>query len=66
LLKANERLTERERRGHFALFEREPLIAEPWALKEAFRSIYRAGDRHEADERLDQFLAAVERASCSR
>jgi transposase len=62
LLKARERLTERERRRLCALFEREPLIAEAWALKEAFRSIYRASDRHEAERRLERFLAAVERA----
>jgi transposase len=62
LLKANERLTERERRRLIALFEREPMIAEAWGLKEAFRSIYRATDRHEAERRLDHFLAAVERA----
>jgi transposase len=35
-LKARERLTERERRRLIALFEREPLIAEAWGLKEAF------------------------------
>ena len=62
LLKARERLTERERRRLIALFEREPLLAEAWALKEAFRSIYRATDRTEAERRLDRFLAAVERA----
>ena len=59
LLKANERLTERERRRLIALFEREPLIAEAWGLKEAFRAIYR---RDEAERRLDHFLGAVERA----
>jgi transposase len=62
LLKARERLTERERRRLCAPFEHEPLIAEAWALKEAFRSIYRAPDRGEAELRLEQFLAAVERA----
>ena len=62
LLKANERLTERERRRLIALFEREPLIAEAWGLKEAFRAIYRAPDRAEAERRLDHFLGAVERA----
>jgi transposase len=62
LLKANERLTERERRRLVALFEREPMIAEAWGLKEAFRSIYRAPDRAEAGRRLDQFLDAVDRA----
>jgi transposase len=62
LLKARERLSERERRRLIALFEREPLIAEAWALKEAFRRVYRAPDRHEAERRLELFLAAVERA----
>jgi hypothetical protein len=38
------------------------MIAEAWGLKEAFRSIYRAEDRHEAERRLESFLAAVERA----
>lgn len=62
LLKAGERLTERERRRLCTLFEREPLIAEAWGLKEAFRAIYRAPDRAEAERRLERFLAAVERA----
>jgi transposase len=62
LLKASERLTECERRRVCALFEREPLIAEAWGLKEAFRAIYKAPDRGEAERRLDRFLAAVERA----
>jgi transposase len=62
LLKANERLTERERRRLIALFEREPPIAEAWGLKEAFRSIYGAPDKEDAERRLDDFLAAVERA----
>jgi transposase len=62
LLKARERLTERERQRLIALFERDPLIAEAWALKEAFRQVYRAPDRHEAERRLDHFLASVERA----
>jgi transposase len=38
------------------------MIAEAWGLKEAFRSIYRAENRQEAERRLDHFLAAVERA----
>ena len=33
-----------------------------WGLKEAFRSIYRAPDRREAERRLHRFLGAVERA----
>jgi Transposase len=61
-LKARERLTERERRRLCALFEPEPLIAEAWALNETFRAIYRAENRHETEQRLDRFLAAVERA----
>ena len=62
LLKASERLSERERRRLCDLFEHEPLIAEAWGLKEAFRSIYKAPHRGEAERRLDRFLAAVDRA----
>ena len=38
------------------------MIGEAWALKEAFRVIYRAHDRAEAEGRLDHFLGATERA----
>jgi transposase len=62
LLKARERLSERERRRLSELFEREPIIAEAWGLKEAFRDVYRAADRADAERRLDAFLAAVDRA----
>ena len=62
LLKARERLTGRERRRLSELFERDPVIAEAWGLKEAFRGVYRAGDRADAERRLDAFLAAVDRA----
>jgi transposase len=62
LLKARERLSERERRRLSELFEREPLIAEAWGLKESFRRVYRATDRVEAERRLEAFLGAVERA----
>jgi transposase len=62
LLKARERLTGRERRRLSELFEREPLLAEAWGLKEGFRAIYRASDRVEAARRLEAFLGAVERA----
>lgn len=62
LLRARERLTERQRRQLCELFEHEPLLAEAWGLKEAFRSIYRSPSRHEAERRLDAFLAAVDRA----
>ena len=63
LLKARERLSERERRRLAELFAREPLLAEAWGLKESFRAIYRAADRAEAERRLETFLAAVDRAS---
>jgi transposase len=55
LLRAREKLTARQRRQPCELFEHEPLLAEAWGLKEAFRSIYRAPDR-----RLDAFLATVD------
>jgi transposase len=63
LLKARERLTSRDRRRLATLFTRDPVIAEAWGLKEAFRHIYQAADRDEAEQRLDTFLAAVDRAA---
>ncbi len=63
LLKGAERLCERERRTLCELFQAEPLLAEAWGLKERFRAIYRAGDRDEAERRLQAFEAAVERAA---
>jgi transposase len=63
LLKARERLSERQRESLCQLFAREPLVAEAWGLKEAFRDIYRAPDRAEAEARLQHFLGAVERAA---
>lgn len=63
LLTARERLRGRERQALCELFQAEPLIAEAWGLKEAFRAIYRAPDRAEAERRLERFLAAVERAA---
>ncbi|MBV9003215.1 MAG: ISL3 family transposase [Solirubrobacterales bacterium] len=62
LLKASERLNERERRQLCALFERDPVLAEAWGLKETFRAIYRASSRPEAQQRLQRFLAAVDAA----
>lgn len=62
LLKASERLSARERRLLCELFERDPILAEAWGLKEAFRHVYRARNRTDAEQRLDAFLAAVERA----
>jgi transposase len=62
LLKARERLTGRERRRLSELFERDPMIAEAWGLKERFRDVYRASDRAEAEQRLELFLTAVDRA----
>src|SRR6266545_2360110 len=63
LLKGRERLSEQQRRSLCELFQREPLIAEAWGLKERFRAIYRARDRAEAERRLRGFEAAVERAA---
>ena len=65
LPKARERLTERDRRRLSDLFERDPIIAEAWGLKEAFRNIYLAVDREQAAQRLDTFLAAVDRSGLS-
>jgi transposase len=62
LLKASERLSERERRRLCDLFDRDPILAEAWGLKEAFRHIYRASDRADAERRLDAFLLAVDHA----
>ena len=58
-VRAGERLSERERRTLCELFASEPLIAEAWGLKERFRALYAAGDRVEAERRLELFLAAV-------
>jgi transposase len=63
LLKARERLSHRERRRLSDLFERDPILAEAWGLKEAFRDIYNAANRAEAEQRLDQFQGAVDRAA---
>jgi hypothetical protein len=35
------------------------MLAEAWGLKETFRSIYRAPDRANAEDRLAVFLSAV-------
>jgi transposase len=63
LLTGRERLGEQERRALCELFQREPLIAEAWGLKERFRAIYRSRDRAEAEQRLAAFEAAVDRAA---
>src|SRR6185436_11282243 len=44
------------------LFDRDPILAEAWALKEAFRAIYGATNRAQAEQRLDRFLIAVDHA----
>lgn len=62
LLKARERLSSREKQRLSELFATDPIIAEAWTLKEAFRRIYRASSREDAERRLDAFLAAVHRA----
>ena len=63
LLKASERLGPRERQRLCELFERDPILAEAWGLKEAFRAIYLSDSRQEAERRLDMFLLAVDHAS---
>jgi len=61
LAKGRERLSERERRRLCELFAADPVVGAARGLKEAFRSIYRAPDRAEAEARSDRFLAATER-----
>lgn len=63
LLTARERLRGRDRHALCELFQAEPLIAEAWGLKEAFRTIYHAPDRQEATKRLDRFLHACQLAA---
>jgi transposase len=63
LLTAHERLSERERLRLCELFARDPVVGAAWELKEAFRRIYRAGDRQEAAARLERFLGAVDRTA---
>jgi transposase len=62
LLKAAERLSDRERRRLCELFERDPILAEAWRLKEAFRAVYCAASRDDAEQRLEHFLLAVDHA----
>ena len=62
LLKASERLTALQRQRLCDLFARDPIIAEAWGLKEAFRNIYRASSRADAQQRLDRFYLAVDGA----
>jgi transposase len=63
LLKARERLSQRELLRLSQLFARDRVLAEAWALKEAFRAVYRGCDRKDAARRLALFLAGVERAA---
>jgi transposase len=65
LLKASERLTARDGRRLCELFAVDPILAEAWGLKEAFRAIYRASNRPDAERRLDRFLDAVDRSELS-
>jgi transposase len=62
LRKASEQLSARDRRRLCALFAHDPLLAEAWGLKEAFRAVYRATNRADAECRLDRFLASVDRS----
>jgi transposase len=63
LLRGRERLSARDRRWLCTLFEHEPLIAEAWGLKEAFRAIYRSRDRRGAEVRLERFLTGCRLAA---
>jgi transposase len=63
LLKARERLNSHDEHALSELFSTDPVIAEAWTLKETFRHIYKATSRQHAEQRLDTFLAAVERAA---
>ena len=62
LLKASERLTARQREQLCQLFETDPVLAEAWALTEAFRCIYQARNRTDAQRRPDTVLLAAEQA----
>jgi transposase len=63
LLSGRERLTHRRRKRLCELFQREPLIAEAWGLKEAFRAIYGSRDRSEAEQQLARFLTGCRLAA---
>ena len=62
LIKAREKLTGPERRRLADLFATDPVIAEAWGLKEAFRDVYKANSRTQATQQLDKFLDATGRA----
>jgi transposase len=64
LLRGSERLTGSQRRRLGELFDRDPAIAEAWALKEGLRSVYGASERSLAAKRLERFFAAVSRSGC--
>jgi transposase len=63
LLTGRERLTRRGRQCLCELFQREPLIADAWGLKEAFRAIYRSRDRRQAEQQLERFLTGCRLAA---
>jgi transposase len=63
LLTGRERLTHLGRQRLSELFQQEPLIAEAWALKEAFRAIYRSRDRRQAEQQLERFLTGCRLAA---
>jgi transposase len=63
LLTGRERLTHRGRKRLCELFQREPLIAEAWGLKEAFRAIYGSRGRSEAEQQLARFLTGCRLAA---
>ena len=62
LLEASERLIARQREQLCQLVETDPVLAEAFGLKEAFRSIYQARNYPDAQRWLDTFLLAAEQA----
>jgi transposase len=66
LLRGRERLREPERASLCELFAHDPVLGQAWGLKEAFRAVYRASDRSDAERRLDAFLAEAGRSELSQ
>jgi hypothetical protein len=62
LVRGRERLGEAECAKLCELFGLDPVIGQAWALREAFRAVYRAGDRAEAERRLTAFFGEVSRS----
>ena len=59
-MKRLHKLTDEDRVRLLAVFDRAPDVAAAWILKENFAAIYEAGDRKEAERRLDAWIEDVE------